>query len=134
MKVVMSYRGDEEFDVVNSHGNVVSIDTRTSAEKKHQGPVELVVSALSACAAVDIVSMVRKRRKTFVDLKCEATYERNDGMPRYLTKINLHYIITSPDLTDAEAERIVDLAASKYCSVAGSLKAEQTHSFEIVRH
>jgi putative redox protein len=133
MRVELSYKGDEEFDVVNSHGNVLHIDTRTSAEKQHQGPVELVASALIACAAVDIVSMVKKRRKTFVDLKGVATYERMETVPRFITKVNLHYIITSPDLTDAEAERIVTLAATKYCSVAGSLKAEQTHSFEIVR-
>jgi putative redox protein len=133
MKVELSYKGDEEFDVVNSHGNVVHIDTRTSADKKHQGPVELVASALIACAAVDIVSMIKKRRKTFVDLKGIATYERRDEAPKSITKVHLKYIITSPDLTDAEAERIVGLAASKYCSVAGSLNAEQTHSFEIVR-
>lgn len=133
MKVELNYKGDEEFDVVNSHGNVVHIDTRTSADKQHQGPVELVASALTACAAVDIVSMIRKRRKTFVDLKGVATYERRETAPRSITKIHLNYVITSPDLTVEEAERIVGLAADKYCSVAGSLNAEQTHSFEIVR-
>ena len=133
MQVELSYKGDEEYQVVNSNGNVVNIDMRSADVKAHQSPVELVASALTACAAVDIVSMIKKRRKTFVDLKGIATYERRDTPPKSITKVHLKYIITSPDLTDDEAERIVDMAASKYCSVAGSLKAEQTHSFEIVR-
>jgi len=76
---------------------------------------------------------VKKRRKTFKDLKAEISGVRRDENPRGFTNINLHYIIYSPDLTEEEAERIVDLATTKYCSVAGSLSAEQTHSFEIVR-
>jgi putative redox protein len=77
--------------------------------------------------------MIKKRRKTFIDLKGEISGERRDEHPRAFTKIHLKYLIYSPDLTEQEAERIVDLATSKYCSVAGSLKAEQTHSFEIIR-
>lgn len=132
-KVTLSYKGDEEFSVENDSGNALEIDMLPADKKQFQSPVQLVASALIACAAVDIVSMIKKRRKTFIDLKGEATYERRDEHPRGITKIHLKYVIYSPDLTDTEAERIVDLAATKYCSVAGSLSAEQTHSFEIIR-
>ena len=77
--------------------------------------------------------MIKKRRKEFVDLHVEVDGERRDEHPRGFIKIHLKFIITSSDLTDEEADRIVHLSATKYCSVAGSLSAEQTHSFEIVR-
>lgn len=133
MKVELSYKGDEEFTVVNETGNVVEIDMLPADQKQHQSPTQLLLSALTACAAVDIVSMVKKRRKTFVDLKGETTGERRDEHPRGFTKIHMKYIITSPDLTQEEADRIVDLATTKYCSVAASISAEQTHEVEIVR-
>ena len=133
MKVNLSYKGDHEFSTQNELGNQVNIDMRASDVKEHQSPTELLLSALGACAAVEIVSMVKKRRKTFKDLKAEISGVRRDENPRGFTDINLHYIIYSPDLTQEEAERIVDLATTKYCSVAGSLSAKQTHSFEIVR-
>ena len=133
MSIKLNYVGDEEFATTNESGNVLKIDMLPADKKQHQSPVQLVASALIACAAVDIVSMIKKRRKTFVDLKGEVAYERRDEHPRGITKIHLKYFIHSPDLTDEEAERIVDLAATKYCSVAGSLSAEQTHSFEIIR-
>lgn len=133
MKVELSYKGDEEFSVVNETGNVVDIDMLSPDQKQHQSPTQLLLSALAACAAVDIVSMVKKRRKTFVDLKAETTGERREEHPRGFTKIHMKYSITSPDLTQEEADRIVDLATTKYCSVAASISAEQTHEAEIVR-
>ncbi len=133
MKVELKYKGDEEFTTTNENGNKAEVDMRSADVKQHQSPTELLLSALGACAAVEIVSMVKKRRKTFIDLDAEISGERRDDHPRGFTKIHLKYIITSPDLTEEEAERIVDLATTKYCSVAGSLSAEQEHSFEIKR-
>uniref|UniRef100_UPI004048D231 OsmC family protein n=1 Tax=Mariniflexile sp. TaxID=1979402 RepID=UPI004048D231 len=133
MKVELKYKSDKEYVAVNESGNAVNIDMLDPESKNHQSPTQLLLSALGACAAVDMVSMVKKRRKTFVDLKAEVTGERREEHPRAFTNIHLHYAITSPDLTEEEAERIVDLATTKYCSVAGSLSADQTHSFEIIR-
>ncbi len=133
MKIDLKYKGEEEFTSVNENGNIAEVDMRAPEKKQYQSPTELLLSALGSCAAVEIVSMVKKRRKTFVNLKAEISGERRDEHPRGFTKIHLKYTIYSPDLTDEEAERIVELATTKYCSVAGSLSAEQTHSFEIVR-
>ncbi|NQZ78050.1 MAG: OsmC family protein [Ekhidna sp.] len=134
MKINLSYKGDEEFISVNENENKVEIDMRSASEKEHQSPTELLLSGLGACAAVEIVSMIKKRRKTFVDLKAEISGERREEHPKGFVKIHLKYIIYSPDLTNEEAERIVDLATTKYCSMAASLSAEQMHSFEIIRN
>lgn len=129
------YKADKEFEATNQAGNTVQMDMYPQEEKKNQSPMDLVLSALAGCAAVDIVSMVKKRRKTFVDLKVESNAERAEGHPAKFTKIHKKFIITSPDLTDKEAERIINLAVESYCSVASSLSPEidMTHSFEILR-
>ena len=98
MKSVLHYRTDKEYEATNDSGNTVSIDMHPIEEKKAQSPMELVLSAVASCAAVDMVQMIKKRRKTFVDLKAETTAERAESHPRKFTKIHIHYIITSPDL------------------------------------
>jgi len=133
MKITLGYKADEEFFSTNESGNKVEIDMLPASDKKHQSPTQLLLSALCACAAVDIVAMIKKRRKTFVDLEGTAEGQRREEHPRGFTNIHLNYKITSPDLTEEEAERIVSLATTKYCSVAASVSAEQTHSFEIIR-
>ena len=134
-KVTLKYKGDEEYYTVNDRDNRVDIDMLPRDEKQSQSPMELLLSAIIACAAVDIVSMVKKRRKTFVDLTGEAVGERRDEHPRKYTAVNIHYVITSPDLTEEEAERIISLAVEKYCSVASSVNESMTltHSFTIER-
>jgi len=133
MKITLAYKGDKEFTGVNEIGNEVNIDMRSDGNKEGQSPTELLLSALCACAAVDIVSMIKKRRKELIDLKGTAEGQRKDEHPRGFTAIHLHYTITSSDLTEEEAKRIVDLATTQYCSVAASISSAQTHSFEIVR-
>ncbi|UXX80290.1 OsmC family protein [Reichenbachiella carrageenanivorans] len=135
MTSTLHYKADNEFEATNQAGNTVSMDMYPQAEKKDQSPMDLVLSAVAGCAAVDIVSMIKKKRKTFVDLKSETTAERAETFPKKFTKIHIKYIITSPDLTEKEAEKVIDLAVNNYCSVASSLHPDitLTHSFEIVR-
>lgn len=92
--------------------------------KSSLGPVELMLAAVAGCAAVDIVSMIRKKRKTFVDLIIETTGERRETHPRGLTRINSKYILVSPDTSLEVFEKVARLATDKYCSAAASVSAE----------
>lgn len=134
VEVKLDYLADKEYKSTNGADNVVNIDMYDKADKKAQSPMELLLSAFVACAAVDLVLMIKKRRKTVVDLKGKASGKRRDEHPRYYTDIHLHYDIYSPDLTDKEAERLVKLAVTDYCSVGGTVngKANVTHSFKII--
>ena len=135
MKVTLGYKADEAYYAVNEQGNRVEIDMLSPDQKNAQSPMQLLLSALVACAAVDIVSMVKKRRKTLIDLKGEAEGIRREEIPKKFVEIHVKYTFVSPDLTDQEAERIVGLGTSKYCSVAATINESTkiTHSFEIVR-
>src|SRR5688572_20926852 len=89
---------EEVYEASTSDGRKVTIDMRSDAIKKDQSPVELVLSSLSACGAVDIVVMLRKRRKTIQKFTIETSGERRTETPRSFTKIHCKYIITSPDV------------------------------------
>jgi putative redox protein len=135
MEVNLKYLADEKYEVTNESGNVVAIDMLPVEAKKAQSPMQLLLSAVGACGAVDLVHMIKKRRKTLLDLKAVVTGERRNEIPKHFTAIHIKYIIYSPDLTDLEAAKLVKLAVEDYCSVGATLagKAEITHSFEIVR-
>lgn len=134
MKVTLEYKSDQEYRSINESGNVVDIDMLPE-NKEAQSPTQLLLSGVVACAAVDIVSMIKKKRKSLVDFKGSAEGERREEHPRKFVKIHIHYEIKSPDLTDEEAEKIIALAVNKYCSVAASLDSdlELTHGHTIIR-
>jgi len=112
-----------------SEGQRVMIDAEKEA-RTGMSPMDLLLNAVGACAAVDIVEMLKKRRLESNAYRIELTGERAEGTPAYYTKIHAKHIFDVPGLDEKTATRFVDLAMTKYCSVASSLKAEI--SFEVM--
>ena len=93
MKITTTMLGDELFESRNENGYAVTIDARKREEQQHQSPVEIVLSAVGACGAVDIVIMLKKRKKTINKFVIETNGIRQETTPRYFTKIHCKYII-----------------------------------------
>ena len=133
MKITTRYKEDELFVAENENGNAINIDMRNLDVKDSLGPVEMMLAAIAGCAAVDIVSMIKKKRKTLVDLIIETTGERKETHPRGLTQIHSHYTVISPDINLEAFTKVAKLATNKYCSAADSVKAEIHVTCEVVR-
>jgi putative redox protein len=124
---------DHEYESVNAYGNKVSIDMYDAEEKKHQSPMELLLSAVGSCSVVDAVSRMKKKRRQVVDFLVDVEGERNDGIPAFYKTIHMHFTLVSPDATEEELKKVITLSVDKYCSVASSLKTEITYSSEVRR-
>lgn len=133
MKTTTTFVADYEFQSVNETGNVIDIDMYKAEEKKHMSPTELLLSAISACASVDLVQMLKKRRKTVNALNVEAYGVRRDENPRGFTEITLTFTLESPDANMQEFEKMGILAATQYCSVASSVSSDIHHKFVLNR-
>lgn len=120
---------DKRFVGVTPEGQRVMIDGESQAQTGMR-PMELLLNAVGACAAYDIVEMLGKRRLVVRGYRTELSGERAEGTPAYYTHIHAKHIFDVPGLDQKTAERFVDLGMNKYCSVAASLKAEI--SFEVV--
>jgi putative redox protein len=124
MKIITRYIEDELYIAENENGNTIHIDMRNANDKQSLAPVEMMLASIAGCAAVDIVSMLKKKRKTFIDLKIETTGTRREEHPRGLTHITSKYTLFSPDTTLETFEKVAKMATHKYCSAASSVKAE----------
>ncbi|KYG78916.1 OsmC family protein [Roseivirga echinicomitans] len=133
MRVTTTFKDDYEFQSVNEEGNVLDIDMYSADKKKHMSPTQLLLSSLAACASVDLVQMLKKRKKTVNGLTVVTDGTRRDKHPRGFTHITLTFTVDSPDVTEGEFEKMGHLAATKYCSVAGTLSAEVDHKFIVNR-
>jgi putative redox protein len=121
--IITRYSEDELFIAENANGNKIRIDMRPLDVKESFGPVEMMLASIAGCAAVDIVSIIRKKRKTFVDLTVETTGDRRETHPRGLTQVYSKYTLISPDVSLESFEKIAEMATNKYCSAADSVKA-----------
>jgi putative redox protein len=133
MKIVTRMVEEELYEATNKYGNKVMIDMREQGVKQGQSPVEILLSSLAACGAIDIVVMLKKRKKQVVEFQIETEATRKSEAPRWLTAIHCKYIVTSPDVSEEELFKVARLSLEKYCSVASSLKSEITHSVQVIR-
>jgi len=104
-------------------GQRVMIDNEKVA-RTGMSPMQLVLNAVGACAAMDVSHMLAKRRLQVRSYTVELVGERVDDVPSPFTKVRARHVLDVPGLTREQAERLVDLATHKYCSVGASLKAE----------
>jgi putative redox protein len=84
--------------------------------------VDALLSALGGCAAVDVVDILAKRRTPVQSLTVDVRAERVDGTPRRLARATLNFVISGAGIQRSHAERAIDLAVNKYCSVRDSLR------------
>jgi len=133
MKIITRMLEDEVYEASNADGHTITLDMRKVEFKKSQSPVETLLSAVAGCGAVDIVVILKKRKKTIYDFVIETTGIRRDDAPRKFTDIHCKYIITSPDVTEEELTKAAAISLEKYCSVAATLNSKITFSVEVKR-
>jgi putative redox protein len=88
---------------------------------KGPGPVDTVLLALASCTSYDIVEILAKRRTPVESLDIDVHGDRAPTSPAKLTHIVLTYKLRGADIDKEHAERAIDLAINKYCSVKESL-------------
>jgi putative redox protein len=115
----------------SAHAIVVDSDSET---KSAPGPMELVLMALGACTATDVVSVLKKKRQKLESLEVLCSGERASEPPTVWTKLEIVYRLRG-ELDDAAVKHAIELSEEKYCSVAAMLKktAKITWRYEILR-
>ena len=119
----------DRFIGISSSGHAVVVDA--GAEKAANSPMELVLIGLCSCTAVDVVSILRKKREPFTGLEVAAETERAAEPPKVYKKIKLIYRV-SGQVNRKSVEDAVRLSMDKYCSVEAMLKKTAEISYEIV--
>jgi len=92
--------------------------------KTGTGPVTTLLSALGGCVSVDVVDILAKRKTPVESLEVDVQATRVDGTPKRLASATLNFDIKGAGIEPVHAERAIDLAINKYCSVRDSLRTD----------
>jgi len=97
-------------------------------------PSEMLLVALGACSAVDVVGILTKKRLKFTGLQVEINGQQDADPPWAYRKIHLEYIVRGQGIPDKAVQQAIELSEQKYCSVAATVRgvAEITSSYKIV--
>lgn len=123
-------------EAANENGNVVHLDASPDIGGTNKGmrPMQLLLSALGSCSAIDVINILKKQKQDLKDIKITVTGEREkDAVPSLFTEAHTHFRLYGK-LDPDKVQKAVSLSVEKYCSVAKTLErtAKVTYSFEII--
>jgi putative redox protein len=119
--VQIEWAGDLQFDAGRPDGPKVRIDADTHTGP---GPFDMLLAAVAACAATDVVEIMKKQRTPLTSLSVRVEATRVAAIPRRLASAVLHFKLHAPGTTPEKAARAIELSVEKYCSVRSSLIAD----------
>ena len=128
--------GEQKFVAISPSGHALAMDSDRNSNTG-PGPMELLLMALGACTATDIVIILGKKRQKLESLDVICSGERRTEYPQVWNKLEILFRLRGK-LEESSVKRAIELSEEKYCSVAATLKksAELTWRYEIlpVRH
>ena len=112
--------GEQKFVATSPSGHAITLDSDRESNKA-AGPMELVLMALGACTASDVVTILEKKRQKLDSLEIICSGERASQPPTVWIKLEILYRLRG-QLDDAAVRHAIQLSEDKYCSVAAMLR------------
>lgn len=117
-------------------GQAIAMDHVLPGEDRVEAgirPMRLLLLGMAGCTAMDVVSILQKKRVAFTGLQVHVTAERAEDHPKVYTQIHLEYTAKGEDVDPRALARAIELSVTKYCSAIAMLAetAEITTSYRI---
>ncbi len=124
--------GEQKFVAVSPSGHAVALDSDRKSNTA-PGPMEIVLMALGACTATDIVTILEKKRQKLQSLEVLCSGERAAEPPTVWIKLEVLFRMRGA-LDEDAVKHAIELTREKYCSVAAMLQktADISWRYEIL--
>ncbi len=129
MKAKVTWQQELQFVGMADSGFPVKLDSHSSPETG-VSPVEMVAIALAGCTAMDVISILVKKKIEVTGFEVKVNADRSADHPKRITKAVLEYVVRGHDVDEESVRRAIELSVTKYCSVHAMLK----DSFPIALH
>ncbi len=129
---IVRWAGGKRFIGIDSTNHSVVLSTPD--EGIGIKPSDLLLVAIAACTAVDVVDILAKKRMPLESLEIQSSGEQDADPPWTFRKIHLKYILKGKGLNAKNVEQAIRLSEEKYCSVASTVRgaAQVDYEFEIL--
>lgn len=89
-------------------------------------PTEVLLAALGACTAMDVVSILRKKRQALGSYRVRLEGEQAAEHPRVFTAVRVVHEFEGGQLDAVAVRRAIELSAGSYCAISATLASGVT--------
>jgi len=123
MKAEVRWKGNLSFTGTADSGFEVPLGTLPAVGGDDDGfrPLELMALSLAGCTAMDVISILQKKRQQVTDYRVDIQADRAGEHPKVFTEALLEYHLAGDDLDEQAVIRSIELSATKYCPAQAML-------------
>ena len=117
MEAKVDWKGRLTFTGTADSGFSVPLGAKAAVGGDNDGfrPMELIALGLAGCTAMDVLSILRKKRQDVTDFEVQVHVERAQEHPKVFTEAEIEYFITGHGVDETAVLRAIGLSANRYC-------------------
>jgi len=117
MKATVNWQNNMTFIGKPASGFPVQMDADSSYGGTDSGvrPMEMIALGLAGCIAMDVISILRKKRQEVTQFEVRVDAPRSPEYPKVFTSVVITYIVTGRNVDESAVLRSIELTATKYC-------------------
>jgi putative redox protein len=131
--IIIGIRNNMSFDVsVNGHKMIIDTTNEFGGNNEGPRPKSLMLVALAGCTGMDVVSILRKMRIAFEDLKINVDGNITEEHPKHFDHMHIIYRIKGKNIPADKVSSVIDLSLEKYCGVNYSYRKAMKITHELI--
>jgi len=117
MKATVNWQNNMVFIGRSASGFPVQMDADSNFGGTEGGvrPMEMIALGLAGCTAMDVISILRKKRQDVTQFEVRVDAPRSTDYPKVFTRAVITYVVTGRSVDEDAVLRSIELAATKYC-------------------
>ena len=117
MKATVQWQNNMVFIGSSASGFQIRMDADASFGGLESGvrPMEMIALGLAGCTAMDVISILRKKRQAVTQFEVRIDAPRSADHPKVFTRAIITYIVAGRSVSEDAVLRSIELAATKYC-------------------
>jgi len=101
----------------------IQLDAKQEVGGEGKGfiPMELIALGMAGCTAMDVISILRKKRQDVTDFEVRVDAPRAEEHPRVFTSATIEYLVTGHGVDETAVVRAIELTSERYCPAQAML-------------
>jgi putative redox protein len=123
MNTIVNWDGNLSFTGSADTGFEVPLGASLEVGGHNDGfrPLELMAVSLAGCTAMDVISILQKKRQEITGFRVEVNADRADEHPKVFTNAAIEYHLTGSEIDEKAVVRAIELSATRYCPAQSML-------------
>ena len=123
MEAKVTWQENMAFTGTADSGFTVQLDAKQEVGGEGRGfiPMELMAMSMAGCTAMDVISILRKKRQEVTAFEVKVDAPRAEQHPKVFTRATIHYLVTGHNVDEKAVRRAIELTAESYCPAQAML-------------